>query len=180
MVAALTSQQFGNADWCGACAEVVGRAGTRVRIEIVDQCTGCAPGGLDMPNGTSTPYEMLNLPGNPDTCRDGLQPITWKIVPCETSGGIVVHYVEGYNAYTPAVQIRNHRLPLVKLEEQYLGQWVDLPRRADNKYVLPSRTSAASVTLPITIRVTAEDGSTITGAFPPFVAGVNHETTDQF
>lgn len=180
MVAALTSQQFGNADWCGACAEVVGRSGTRVRIEIVDQCSGCAPGGLDLAAGADSPYVMLNLPGNPDTCRDGLLPITWKIVPCEVNGGIVVHYVDGYNVYTPAIQIRNHRLPLVKFEEFYLGQWLDVPRRADNKYVLPDRTSSATVGLPITIRVTAEDGSTITGTFPPFVAGGNHEASDQF
>jgi expansin (peptidoglycan-binding protein) len=180
MVAALTSQQFGNADWCGACAEVVGRSGTRVRVEIVDQCSGCAPGGLDLAAGPDSPYVMLNVPGNPDTCRDGLLPITWKIVPCETRGGIVVHYVEGYSVYSPAVQIRNHRLPLVRLEEYYLGQWSDIPRTADNKYVLNSRTSPTSVGLPLTIRVTAIDGSTITGTFPSFVAGTNFEATSQY
>jgi len=177
MVAALTSQQFGNADWCGACAEVVGRSGERVRVEIVDQCTGCAPGGLDLASGADSPYEMLNLPGNPDVCRDGLQPISWKLVPCEASGGIVIHYVAGYNRYTPAVQIRNHRLPIVKLEDYYNGVWNERQRTADNKYFLVTRDGTA---LPLTLRVTAVDGATITGTFPAFVPDDNYEASSQF
>jgi expansin (peptidoglycan-binding protein) len=180
MVAALTSQQFGNADWCGACAEVVGRAGTRVRIVIVDQCSGCAPGGLDLAAGADSPYVMLNLPGNPDTCRDGWLPLTWRVVPCETTGGLVVHYLAGYNRFTPAVQVRNHRLPLVKLEELFRGVWTEIPRRADNKYVLQDRTQVSEVGLPLTLRVTAIDGSTIAGTFPPFAPGSSHEATHQY
>ncbi len=178
MAAALTARQFGNADWCGACAEVVGRAGTRVRITIVDQCAGCADGGLDIASGDDSPMRMLNVEGHPDTCRTGRMPIAWKIVPCETSGGIVVHYRRGYNRWTPAVQIRNHRLPLAKLEDYVGDAWVNIQRQANNVYRLAARSSNEAV--PIRLRITAMDGSQITGTFPAYDAEKSYEASSQF
>ena len=178
MGAALTMRQFGQADWCGACAEVVGRSGQRVRVMIIDQCAGCADGGLDLPSGEDSPYRMLNLPGNPDVCRTGLQPIEWRIVPCETDGGVIVHYTEGFNQWTPAIQIRNHRLPIVRVDDFVEGQWREIDREAHNQYYLTPRSDSQAQ--PLIIRVTAIDGSQISGTFPPFEAGMNYETRHQF
>jgi hypothetical protein len=178
---ALTSIDFGQADWCGACAEVVSVSGTRVRVQIVDQCAGCADRSLDLPGGTDTPFSLLDDPGFTTAYQcpgyDGSLPLAWKVVPCETEGGLRVAYLDGYNAWTPAIRLSNHRLPIAMLEEQFDGQWTTRARTTDNKYVLHTRTDT---TVPIVIRVTAVDGSTISGTFPAFVPARVYEATSQF
>jgi expansin (peptidoglycan-binding protein) len=179
MAAALTTKQFGNADWCGACAEVVGSSGQRVRVQIVDQCAGCSENSLDLGAGSDSPYEMLETTQSHDVCLPyGGQPIRWRVVPCETVGGVVVHYVPGFNRYTPAVQIRNHRLPIVKLEDKVGGQWEEIAREAHNQYYLRSEGDGAA--RPIELRVTAIDGSTIQGVLPPYEEDLDVEVNAQF
>jgi expansin (peptidoglycan-binding protein) len=178
MVAALSSKQFGSAEWCGACAEVVGLSGWRVRIMLIDQCTGCTDFGLDMGAGEDSPFNMIDDPSITASCRVASQPIRWKIVPCEVAGGVIVDYLEGFNAWTPAVRIRNYRIELVKLEERISDAWVELPRTADNKYLLTPRSSDAGGSN--TLRFTAIDGARISGTFPPFEPGARWETTTQF
>jgi expansin (peptidoglycan-binding protein) len=188
MVTAISHTQFGTSDdknrfdsayWCGACAELVGRSGRRVRVMIIDQCTGCDADSLDMPAGANTPFSMMDDPNFNDTCPpNGEQPVDWKIVPCETCGGIVVHYVDGFNAGTPSIQVRNHRLPIVKLEEMHNGSWVQVRRESHNEYYLPRANNED--TQPLQLRITAFDGSTITGAFPVFEPGKTYEASSQF
>lgn len=179
MAAALTSIQFGNADWCGACAEVVGSSGQRVRVQLVDQCTGCSEFSLDLGAGDDSPYELLDIQQNHDVCLPiGGQPLRWRIVPCETAGGVVVHYVPGFNRYTPAIQIRNHRLPIVKVEDFVEGVWAEVPREANNWYYVRSVGDGAA--RPIALRITAIDGSTIEGEFPAYEEDRDFEATAQF
>lgn len=179
---ALATRNFGEADFCGACAEVVATSGKRVRVQIVDQCVGCKEYGLDIPQGVDAPYTMLDDPSIPNTYQcpgyDGSIPITWRIVPCETNGGLRVSYLEGYNKWTPAVRLSNHRLSIAQVEEQFDGKWSVLPRKGDNKYVLAPRTG--DTTVPITLRVTAVDGATITATFPTFVERKLVEARAQF
>ncbi len=179
MVTAISMKQFGNADWCGTCAEVVGRSGRRVRVEIIDQCTGCPENWIDMGAGTDSPFNMLDV-SNPPVCTqaNGEQPVAWKVVPCETQGGIVVHYTEGFNNYTPALQLRNYRLSVVKLEDQVKGTWATVERQAHNQYYIHSPGDGKP--FPVTLRITAIDGSTITGTFPSYAENKNYEATSQF
>lgn len=178
MVAALSSKQFGNAEWCGACAEVVGLSGRRVRIMLIDQCTGCTDFGLDMGAGDDSPFNMIDDPSITASCRMASQPIQWKIVPCEVAGGVIVDYLEGFNKWTPAVRIRNYRIEVVKLEERVDGKWVVLPRTADNKYFLTPRTTDSGGTN--SLRFTGIDGSQISGTFPAFEEDTHWETSTQF
>jgi expansin len=179
MVAALSTRQFGDADWCGACAEVVGSSGRRVRIQIVDQCAGCEDDSLDLGAGDDSPYEMLETTESHPVCQPyGGQPIRWRVVPCETVGGIVVRYMAGFNHWTPSVRILNHRLPIAKLEDQIGGVWQEIPRQADNAYHLRSGDENPGGS--IIIRITAVDGSTIQGAFPAFAENQDHEADAQF
>ena len=90
---ALSTKDFGHADWCGACAEIVSVSGKRVRVQIVDQCSGCKDLSLDVPSGPNTPGSLLS---DPDLLTayecpgyDGSLPIAWHIVPCETEGACV-------------------------------------------------------------------------------------------
>lgn len=179
---ALSSRNFGNADWCGACAEVVGTSGKRVRVQIVDQCSGCHDQSLDIPSGPETPFSVIRDADfhNAYQCPgyDGSEPISWHIVPCEAVGGIRISYLVGYNKWTPAVRILNHRLPIVRLEEQVDNVWTTINRTQDNKYVLQSRTT--NTTIPVILRITAMDGATITGTFPTFEPEKIYECTSQF
>ena len=179
MAVAISAKQYGRADWCGACAEIVGRSGQRVLVQIVDQCAGCERGSIDLPAGRDSPYSMLDVP-NPPGCPASQfrQPVAWKIVPCETRGGIVVTYPPGFNNCGPALQIRNHRLPIVKLEDQIDGQWATVQRQPHNWYYL--RSPGTCKPFDITLRITAIDGSTITGTFPSYQAGKSYEATSQF
>lgn len=179
---ALSSKNFGHADWCGACAEIVSRSGKRVRVQIVDQCTGCKELSLDVPSGPDTPGSMLedaNFQGA-YLCSgyDGSIPIAWHIVPCEAEGGVRIQYIEGFNAFTPAIRLSNYRLNIVQLEEQSGGEWKTLPRMDDNKYFLTPRPNDNPI--PIVLRMTAIDGSTINVTFPAFEPGKFYETKAQF
>ena len=89
-----------------------------------------------------------------------------------------VSYLDGYNEWTPAIRLLNHRLPIATLEEQFDGQWTTLSRETDNKYVLNARTG--DTTIPVVIRITAVDGATITGTFPTFTPAKLYEATSQF
>lgn len=179
---ALSTKNFGKADWCGACAEVVSESGKRVRVQIVDQCAGCDEQSLDMPAGADTPFSMLTDPDFQTAYQcpgyDGSLPISWHIVPCETEGGLRISYLEGFNAWQPAVRFSNHRLAIVRVEEQWEGAWKTLDRLEDNKYFLTPRPTDAPT--PMVLRVTAIDGSTITATFPPFEPIKIHEAKAQF
>lgn len=179
---ALSVHHFGQADWCGACAEIVSRSGKRVRVQIVDQCTGCKELSLDVPGGPDTPLSMLEDPefGGAYLCPgyDGSLPISWHIVPCETEGGVRVWYIEGFNAWTPAIRLGNFRLNVVKLEENFGGEWKTLDRQGDNKYFLTPRQSADPVD--VVLRITALDGSTITATLPSFEPKKLYEMKAQF
>jgi len=179
MIGALNGVQYGNGEWCGACAEIVGRSGKRVRIVINNLCPGCADGWLDLAAGKDAPLDLLNVIDPSLACLDGAVPITWKIVPCETQGGIVVHYQLGWNELGPAIQIRNHRLPLLKLEEYLDGEWYEVTRQNFNVYTTRLR-EGTDVGQPLTLRVTAIDGATITGTFPPYEGDADHEASSQF
>jgi expansin len=179
MIGALNGVQYGNGEWCGACAEIVGRSGKRVRILIMNLCPGCPDGWLDLAAGKDSPYDLLNVIDPSLQCLDGAIPITWKVVPCETQGGIVIHYQLGWNQLGPAIQVRNHRLPLIKLEEYLDGAWYEVQRQNFNVFTTQAR-AGQDVGQPLTLRITAIDGATITGTFPPYEGDADHEASSQF
>ena len=51
----------------------------------------------------------------------GRVPITWHEVACDVTGPIAYHFKDGANAYWTAIQIRNHRYPIAKLEAMVSG-----------------------------------------------------------
>ncbi len=190
MILAIPTPQFGQNDnpgpnvwnlayWCGACAEVVGPSGKRARVQIVTQRAYGDDGNyysIDLPangngdNRVDTPYSIID---NNQLCSIGL-PVDWRIVPCEVCGGIVLSYTPGFNEWTPAFRILNHRLPIV--DAYYMNQsgtWERLQRDSVNQY----HTGPAD---PMRVRIVAIDGSTIEGAFPAYSSGKNYEATSQF
>jgi hypothetical protein len=199
MIVAISSKQFGiennlGADkdgvysyayWCGACAELVGRSGRRVRVQVHTQCTGCPDNHIDLPASSEqdtrndTPFAMIDDPqdGN-NVCEGGSQPVDWRIVPCETCGGIVLSYPDGFDRFTPAFFVDNHRIPIVKAEVKTGGSWVQV-QRTSNNWFYPTR-ATSEINSSMEVRVIAIDGATITGAFPAYEAGKSYEASNQF
>jgi hypothetical protein len=190
MIVAIPTPQFGQnnnpgpdvwnlAYWCGACAEVVGPSGKRVRVQVVTQRAYGDDGNyysIDLPGNNygdsrvDTPYNLLETS---DKCSIGM-PVDWRIVPCEVCGGIVLNYTKGYNKWTPAFRIFNHRLPIVDAYyKNAQGTWERLQRDSVNQF----HTGPAD---PMQLRIVAVDGSIIEGSFPAYESDKSYEATSQF
>jgi expansin (peptidoglycan-binding protein) len=128
MVAAMNEADYGTAAWCGGCIEVSGPDGT-VAVRVVDRCPGCARGDVDLSREAFARIAPLSA---------GRVPITWREVPCDVSGPIAYHFKDGANAFWTAIQVRNHRYPIARLEAELDGAFVEIPRVQYNYFVQES------------------------------------------
>jgi expansin (peptidoglycan-binding protein) len=141
MVAAMNHVDYAGSATCGSCVTINGPRG-EVTVRIVDQCGDCPQGNIDL-----SPSAFARIA---DTTL-GRVPITWKYVTCGVQGNIVYHFKEGSNQWWTAVQIRNHRYPIARVE--YLtpqGTFKTVSRLDYNYFVEPSGMGAG----PFTFRVT--------------------------
>jgi expansin (peptidoglycan-binding protein) len=107
MVGAMNTVDYAGSRICGSCVEVTGPSNNTIIIRIVDRCPGCSQGSIDL---SPLAFSLLA-----DTTL-GIIPIRWKLIPCNVSGPIVYHFKEGSNQWWTAVQVRNHRHPVLSLE----------------------------------------------------------------
>ncbi len=157
MVAAMNAEEYNNAAVCGAYLYVTGPKGT-VTIRIVDLCPECKAGHLDLSQEAFA--RIADLP-------EGVVPITWQVVSPALDGPIAYHFKDGSNQWWTAVQIRNHRNPITRLE--YLdnnGQWVAVPRTSYNYFV---QTEPGMGPGPYAFRVTDSYGNVLADTGIPFV-----------
>ena len=162
MVGAMNQTDYANAAICGAYVEVTGPGGT-ITIRIVDRCPECPAGNIDLsPLAFSQIAELV----------EGRVPITWRIVSPDISGPIRYRFKEDSSQWWTAVQIRNHRNPIAKLE--FLdtnGQFVAMERQEWN-YFLRSGSDQGLGPGPYTFRVTDSYGNVLTDSGIPLnVAG---------
>ena len=150
MVAALNAPDYQTAALCGACLEVTGPNGS-VTVRVVDQCPECKHGDLDL---SPQAFQLLA------PLAAGRIPITWHQVACDVTGPIAYHFKDGANAYWTAIQIRNHRYPIAKLEAMQGSAYVAIPRLDYNYFVQASGLGPG----PYTLRVTDTRGHTIEDA----------------
>lgn len=148
MVAAMNHPDYGSADWCGACLEVTGPQGNSVRVRVVDQCPECQAGDLDL---SPQAFEMLS------PLSAGRIAITWREVACDVTGPLAYHFKDGANAYWTAIQVRNHRYPVAKLEAMKDGAFVTIPRLEYNYFVETSGLGPG----PYSLRVTDAHGHVV-------------------
>lgn len=148
MVGAMNQTDYDGSYACGTCVEITGPDST-IDIRIVDQCPECKPGDIDL---SPLAFEKI-------AARElGRVPISWHVIPCPVTGPIVYHFKDGSNPWWTAVQIRNHRYPVLRLE--YLdsnGQFVDIPRTDYNYFVKADGMGPG----PYTFRVTDLVGQTL-------------------
>lgn len=116
---------YGNATWCGGCVEVQGPLGSVV-ARVVDSCPDCGPDHLDMsPQAFEKVARLV----------DGRVQIRWRFVSCPVEGPISYRMKEGSSQWWTALQVRNHRVPLKRLEWLRQGSWVEAPRQDYNYFV---------------------------------------------
>ncbi len=128
MVAAMNETDYAGSAACGRCAHVEGPDGS-VEVRIVDRCPECAPGDIDLSPQAFEQIAPLSA---------GRVDIGWSYIPCPVEGSIDFHFKDGSNQWWTAVQPRNHRHGIDRLEVEQDGEWVDVPRLNYNFFVLDS------------------------------------------
>ena len=148
-VAAMNAEEYENSATCGSYVFVSGPQGT-VTVRIVDLCPECKAGHLDLSREAFAQIAELPL---------GRVSITWQVVSPNLEGPIAYHIKDGSNPWWTAVQVRNHRNPIQKLEYLVDGGWIEVPRTSYNYFV---QTNPGMGPGPYTFRVTDSYGSTLT------------------
>ena len=168
MVVAINTTDYATAALCGAHIAVNGPEGA-VTVRVVDRCPGCKQGGLDL---SRQAFERIA------TADKGRVPVTWQIVEGPISGPVVYHYMDGTTRYWTAIQVRNHRWPVTKLEIMPKGttEWLSVERRAYNYFVLPKPIAAGA----IRVRVTAVTGEVLQDELPEPSGGLLVQGHAQF
>jgi expansin len=128
LIAAMNAPEYSNAAACGAYVQVKGPKGT-ITVQIVNVCPECQAGHLDLSQGAFSQIADPKL---------GKVPISWKIVSPALKGPIAYHFKQGSSQWWTAVQIRNHRNPIAKLEYYSGGKWITVPRQNYNYFVQSS------------------------------------------
>ncbi len=166
MVAAMNAEEYDNARACGAYVRVNGPKGSIV-VRIVDLCPECRAGHLDLSR------EAFALIAEP---IQGRVDITWQVISPELSGPIAYHFKDGSNQWWTAVQIRNHRNPVAKLEYQSGGEWIAVARTDYNYFVQSSGMGPG----PYAFRVTDIYGNVLTDSGIPHVEDGTLSGSGQF
>jgi expansin (peptidoglycan-binding protein) len=167
MVSAMNAEEYDNAAACGAYLHVAGPEG-EVTVRIVDLCPECKAGHLDLSREAFARIADLPL---------GRVPITWQLISPALSGPIAYHFKDGSNQWWTAVQIRNHRNPISKLEYQDGSQWVNVPRTSYNYFV---QTNPGMGPGPYSFRVTDVYGNQLTDTGIPHIEDGTIDGAAQF
>jgi expansin (peptidoglycan-binding protein) len=152
-VAALSPPEYAESAMCGACAELQGPNGQKVRVRVVDSCSGCTEAQLGVSPQT---FEAM---GAADLLQTNIR---WRYVTCGMQGPVRYRLKEDSSPYWVAIQVRNHVRPIQKLEWQKDGAWVEVKREAYNYFVEPSGMGPG----PVRVRVTASDGQQLEDTLP--------------
>jgi expansin (peptidoglycan-binding protein) len=168
MVAAMDAPEFANSEVCGEFVSVTGPRGT-ITVRIVDLCPECQAGHLDLSREAFA--QIADLP-------QGIVPITWQVVSPPVAGPIVYHFKDGSNQWWTAVQIRNSRNAIAKIEYlQSPNHWVSVPRMPYNYFV---QTNPGMGVGPYTFRVTDVYGHVLSDSGITFIENGSRDGGGQF
>ncbi len=110
----------------GAYLEVTGEKGTTM-VYVTDLYPEGAPGALDL-----CPTSF----GKIDEMEKGKIDIKWHIVAAPITGNVSYRIKEGSTTSWLAVQVRNHRYPVLKMECYTNNTWVDMKKMHWNHFLV--------------------------------------------
>lgn len=124
-------------------------------MRVVDSCPGCEKGHLDL---SEQAFAKIADP------KAGRVPITYQGVACGVTGNLSYHFKDGSSKFWTAIQIRNHKVPVTKVEYKKNGAFVDMPR-SDYNYFIDSK-GVGDQPNGIALRITSVDGQVIEDTVP--------------
>lgn len=114
-----------NAALAGSYLEVEGPKG-KTTVYVTDLYPEGANGALDL-----CPTSFAKI-GN---MVDGKINIKWHVVKAPITGMFSYRIKEGSNPYWAAIQVRNHKYPVVKMEFLKNGSWINMEKMPYNHFV---------------------------------------------
>ena len=158
-VTALPDADFAGSAACGACLDVSGPNG-KITVRVVDLCPDCEPGHIDL---SAQAFAKIADP------KLGRVPITYRAVACNITGPMAYRVKEGSSKYWTAIQVRNHRIPVAKVEYSKNGTFTEMPR-ANYDYFVDTM-GVGDQPNGIALRITGADGQVVTDSIPGPQAG---------
>lgn len=168
MVAAMNHVDYAGSAVCGEYVEVTGPNGTAT-VRITDQCPECAAGDIDL---SAQAFAAIADPAA------GRVSISWKVVAGNVTGPVQYRYKEGSTRFWTAIQVRNHRVPISKLEILPSGSssWIEVARTDYNYFIYPTPIAAG----PLQVRITGLTGATLQDSLPEPQGGLVLDGSGQF
>ncbi len=117
-----------------------------VTARVTNLCPECPRGAVDL---SPAAFTRLARP------IEGRVRVRWKLVSPGTRGPIRYRFKEGSSRWWTAIQVRNNRNPVVRLEVRRGGRFRSIPRKSYNYFVAAGGFGAG----PYTFRVTDVHGS---------------------
>jgi expansin len=133
----------------GAYIEVTGPKGSTV-VYVTDCYTEAGPGALDMCRASCDKVGDTNVLG-------GKIDISWRVIAAPTTGNFVYRIIPGSSMYWLALQVRNHKYPVMKMEYYENGEWIALTKDRCNYFPLRNLTSTT-----LKLRITDIRGEVVT------------------
>lgn len=114
-----------NAALAGAYLEVMTPKG-RTTVYVTDLYPEGAPGALDL-----CPVSFAKL-GNMSAGKINIQ---WHVVKAPITGNFSYRIKEGSSQWWAAIQVRNHKYPVLKMEYFKDGKWINMEKMPWNHFV---------------------------------------------
>jgi expansin (peptidoglycan-binding protein) len=166
-VAAMDGPEWAGSAVCGECVAVTGPSGS-VTVRIVDQCPGCEQGHLDL---SAEAFAKIADPSA------GNVPITWQVVSCDVQGPVQYHVKDGSSQYWTALQVRNSRYAIAKLEwKTGAAPYAEVTRADYNYFVIDQGVGPG----PYMVRITSSTGATLEDSLPAVQANTTVDGAAQF
>jgi len=139
----------------GAYLEVVTPKG-HTTVYVTDLYPEGAPGALDL-----CPVSFAKL-GNMAAGKINIQ---WHVVKAPITGNFSYRIKEGSSQWWAAIQVRNHKYPVLKMEYFKDGKWINMQKMPWNHFV-----GYGMGTAPLRARITDIRGVVVTDTLPPLPA----------
>lgn len=166
-VAAMDAAEWNGSAVCGECVAITGPNGS-VTVRIVDQCPGCEQGHLDLSQQAFAKIADVSA---------GNVPITWEVVACDVMGPVDYHIKDGSSQYWTALQVRNSKYAISKLEwKTGTAAYADVTRADYNYFIVDTGVGPG----PYMVRITSSTGAMLEDSLPAVVASSDVAGAAQF